>query len=125
MFLSIDGILDSLRDGTAVGASDCSFKDKSGATCWILENATGKERIVGLINVPRHDDEHDTYRNEITGLYGIVIAVEMLANVRDISGAKLEVGCDGLNALHRYFLANDDDISYTYTHLFFLVLYTV
>ena len=33
MSLSIDGILDSLRDGTEVGVSDGSFKDKFGTDC--------------------------------------------------------------------------------------------
>ena len=100
MSISVDGILDSLRDGTAVVVTDDSFKDKFGTMCWILENATGTERIVGLIDVPGHDDEHDAYGSEISGLYGIVMAVDMQVNIGDISGSKLEAGCDGLSALH-------------------------
>ena len=116
MTQSIDGILDSLRDGTAVGVSDGSYKDNFGTACWILENNTGTERIVGLIDVPGHDDEHDAYRSEIAGLYGIVMAVNMLMKIGNISGAKIEVGCDGLSALHRSFWANEADISCTNAH---------
>ena len=75
MTASIDGILDSLRHGTAVGVSDGSFKEIFGTACWILENSTGTERIVGLIGVSGHDDEHGAYRNELAGLYGIAMAV--------------------------------------------------
>ena len=66
-----------------------------------MENSTGTERIVGLIDVPGHDDEHDAYRSEIAGLYGIVMAVKMLVTIGNISGAQIEIGCDGLSALNR------------------------
>ena len=71
---------------------------------------------MGLIDVPGHDDEHDAYRSEIAGLYGIVMAVSMLVKIGNISGARIEVGCDGLSALHRSFWANEEDISCTNAH---------
>ena len=116
MSQSIDGVLDSLRDGTAVGVSDASNKDEFGTASWILENAAGTERIVGLINVPGHDDDHNAHRSEIDGIYGIVMSVSMLVKIGNISGAKIEVGCDGLSALHMFFWANEEDISCTHTH---------
>lgn len=67
-----------------------------------------------------HDNDHDTYRSEITSIYGIVIDVHMLVNIGGISGAKLEVDCDGLSVLNRSFWANEDDISSTHAHFEFL-----
>ena len=37
MTASIDDILQGLMDGSLVGVSDGSFKDKRGTACWILE----------------------------------------------------------------------------------------
>lgn len=60
-----------------------------------------------------HNNEYDAYRSEITHICGIVMAVDMLVQFGDISGAKIEVGCDGLSVLYRFFLAGEDNISCT------------
>ena len=111
MTASIGGLLDNIRHGAAVGFSDGSFKQKFRTACWILENPTGTELIVGIIDVPGHDDEHNAYRSELAGLYGIVTAFEILVKIGNISGAQIEVGCNRLSALHISFWANKDDIS--------------
>lgn len=51
---------------------------------------TRTERIVGLVDVPGHDDEHDAYRSEITGLYGIVMAVKLLVTIGVSLGKRLK-----------------------------------
>ena len=58
---SIDGIIESIKDGTAVGLSDDLFQHRIGTACWIIENGVGTERIIGLIDAPGTIDEHDAY----------------------------------------------------------------
>ena len=52
MTSTIDGIIESIKDGSAVGVSDGSFQHNIGTACWIIENGAGTERIIGLIDVP-------------------------------------------------------------------------
>lgn len=52
-----------------MGVGNGSFKDKVGTACWILENTTGKESIVGLIDVPGHDDTWYSHGGEYVGEY--------------------------------------------------------
>ena len=69
---SIDGIIDSIKNGSTIRVSDGSFQMKFGIACWIIDKKCGSERIVGLIDVPGCSDEHDAYRSELAGLYDIV-----------------------------------------------------
>ena len=113
---SIDNIIKSIKDGSPVGVSNGHFKLKFGTACWIIEDGAGTERIIGLIDVPGTSDEHDAYRSEMAGLYGIGKAVNILEaigkiEVGKIEVGKIEVGCDGLSALNRCFKAGHDEIS--------------
>ena len=100
---SIYGILQGLKDGTLVGVSDGSFKNKRGTAFWIIETQDGSERIVGLTEVPGQEDEHDACRSELVGLFGLVVALKTLTVLGDVRNCGIEVGCDGLSALHRSF----------------------
>ena len=105
MTVSIDGILDNMKSGTKVSVSDCFFKAKFGIQCWIVENDIGTENIIGLINIPGFSDEHDTYRSELAGLYGIAIAMrilEELGGAEDPEQGGIEIGFDGIRALRGY-----------------------
>ena len=82
----IGGVISSLENGTAVGVSDGSFQHKFGTACFIIENKEGTERIVGLIDVPGFSDEHDAYRSELAGLYGLVRATMMLQDIGKLKG---------------------------------------
>lgn len=82
----------------------------------MLENNTGTKIIVGLIDVHGHDNKHDAYMSEITGIYGIVMDVGMLVKIGGISRAKKEVVCDGLSVLHRAFWVGEDNILCTQSH---------
>ena len=75
---SITRIIESIKQGTAVGVSDGSFKDEYGTACWIMEDAQGLERIVGLCEVPGFCDEQDAYRSELTGIYALILVVKLL-----------------------------------------------
>ena len=86
MTAEIGGIISSLENGTAVGVSDGSFQHKFGTACFIIENKEGTERIVGLIDVPGFSDEHDAYRSELAGLYGLVRVTTMLQEIGQVKG---------------------------------------
>ena len=113
---SIQDLVEGIKDGTTIGVSDGSFKDNFGTACWILENASGTERIVGLVEVPGFSDEHDAYRSELAGLYGLILAVKLIVTIGSISSGSIEIGCDGLSALNRGFDTTDDDISSKHSH---------
>lgn len=113
---SIDNIIESIKDGTAVWVSDGSFQNSFGTACWILENGTETERIIGLIDVPGTRDEHNAYRSELAGLYGIGKTISMLEVIGNIERRKIEVGCDGLSALNRCFKSGHDEISSRQAH---------
>ena len=100
---SVDGIFQGLMDGSLVGVSDGSFKEKRGTACWIIETQDGSERIVGLAEVPGQEDEHDACRSELVGLFGLVVAVKTLTALDDVRHGGIEVGCDSLSTLHRSF----------------------
>ena len=55
---------------------------------------------MGLVEVPGHDDEYDTYRSKLTGLFGLVVTVKMLTKIRNVKNEEAEIGCDGLIALN-------------------------
>ena len=69
------------------------------------------ERIIGLIDIPGRKKQHDAYRSELGGLYGIVTAVEILAEISKLKDGGIEIGCDGMSALNRSFWVDMDDIS--------------
>ena len=75
---TIGDIVECIRNGTAIAVSNGLLKDKFSIACSIIENKSGTERIAGLIDVPGFDDEHDAYRSELAGLYGIVVAEDMI-----------------------------------------------
>ena len=116
MTSTIDGIIESIKDGSAVGVSGGSFQHNIGTACWIIENGAGTERIIGLIDVPGNIDEHDAYRSELAGLYGIGKAVSLLEDIGHIESGKIEVGYDGLSALRRCFNVGSDEISSRQAH---------
>ena len=116
MSVSIDSILTDLENGTAVAVSDGSFKDEFGTACWIIENGNGTERIIGLIDVPGGDKDHDAYRSELGGLYGIVSAVKILEDIGGIKSGEIEIGCDGMSALNRAFWVEKEEISSKQAH---------
>ena len=81
-----------------------------------MKGADGIERILDLVDVSGHDDEHDAYRSEVVRLYSLVKIVQLLKKIGGNIGGHLEVGCDGLSALNKCFLDNPQDISSSQAH---------
>ena len=100
---SIDNIVQDIKTQTLVGVSDGSFKDGIGTASFIIENLKGTERIVGLIDVPGHEDEQDAYRSELAGLYGILVVIKQLESYCNRIGGHIIIACDGKGALFKAF----------------------
>ena len=113
---SIDDIIRSVKEGNSIGVSDGSFQLKFGTACWIIENAKGTERIIGLIDVPASSDDHDAYRSELAGLYGILRISILLEKIGNIENGSIEVGCDGKSALEQALTKDKDEVSCNQSH---------
>ena len=113
---SIDDIIRSMKEGKALGVSDGSFQHKFGTACWIIENALGTERIIGLIDVPASSDDHDAYRSELAGLYGILRISTLLEKIGNIEKGSIEVGCDGKSALEQALSKDKSEVTSNQSH---------
>ena len=80
----INSLVEDIKNGTAIGVSDGSFKDEFGTAAWVIENVEGTQRIMGNVLVPGYASDHSAYRSEIAGLYGMVVGVETIARLWNI-----------------------------------------
>ena len=102
-------IADSIRQGSCVAISDGSFKNSYGTACWSLQGDTDEGRIFGPCIVPGNKDDQSAYRSELAGLYGLVTMIEAVCHVHNIKEGKVEIGCDGIQALR--YGTEDSDIT--------------
>ena len=100
---SIGKIIQELSQGTIVAVSDGSYKDGIGTACYIIESEDATERIVGLVDVPGREDEQDSYRSELAGVYGIINFLSILSKYGEINDGHVVVACDGKGALYKAF----------------------
>ena len=102
--ISVDApkfIAESIREGTCVAVSDGSYKDDHGTACWVIENGARTHRIYGPLNSPGHPKDHNAYRSELAGMYGITLIVGSITDVFEIQTGKIEMACNGLSALQK------------------------
>lgn len=60
----VDEMIHDIAKGTALGATDGSFKGEFGAASWVIENAKGSQRITGNILISGHPMDHIVHRRE-------------------------------------------------------------
>ena len=96
-----DTIADALRNGTAIGVSDGSYKLNFGTASWVLEGPTSHGRITGVSIIPGHADDQSPYRSESGGLYGIAVMVALICKVHAIDHGQAIIACDGESALYQ------------------------
>jgi hypothetical protein len=68
-------IAEAIRNGTAVGVSDGSFKDQFGTAYWILQGETADGEMNGPCTVPGSSEVQSAYCSELAGLYGMITMV--------------------------------------------------
>ena len=61
--------------------------------------------------------EHDAYRSEISGVYGLVLIVNLPEDLGDIAKGEIEIRCDGLSVLRRGFDVGYEEISSKHAHI--------
>jgi hypothetical protein len=91
-------IAEAIRNGTAVGVSDGSFKDQFGTAFWILQGKTADSEMKGPCTVPGSSDVQSAYRSELAGLYGMITMVNAICAFHKIETGAIELGCDGIQA---------------------------
>ena len=112
----IDEIVRDINKGTAVAVSDGSFKGMGGTAAWIIENESGSQRIMGVVNVPGTVLDQSAYRSEIAGIYGSVLVIETIKDTLKLDKGGITIGCDGKNALEQAVLVKDNVLSCQQQH---------
>ena len=88
MTAAIDEIIKDIEAGTVVGVSDGSVKDKFGTASWILENASGSQRIMGNVLIPGFKSGQSAYRSEIGEIYALVMVAELIKRIWNLGKIK-------------------------------------
>jgi hypothetical protein len=65
----------AIQDSTALAISDGSYKDSCGTASLVIERVNKVGRIRADNVVPSSPEDQSAYRSELSGLYGIVLAV--------------------------------------------------
>ena len=66
--------------------------------------------------MPSSRKDHDAYRSELGGSYGIVKAVDILVEISKLKEGGIEIGCDGMSTVNRSFWVDKDKISSKQAH---------
>lgn len=72
---------------------------KTGTAAFIGEDSTKEHQIEGSIIVPGVKKVQNSTRSELAGILAILQYIISIQDANDISGGKVEIGCDGLAAL--------------------------
>ncbi len=100
---SIEQVISSIRDGTAVAVSDGSYSphNKRGAASWTIEATNRAQYIRGSSIAPGPLELQNPYRSEILGVLAILQTLVDLCKSNDITEGHVSVHCDGLTALRQ------------------------
>ena len=100
----LDRLCSLIRQGAElVGVSDGSYKFERGAAAWTIRAPGSPESTIsGCCNCPGSTTDHSAYRAELSGLYGLFVAVRRLQQLTD-SAVNIQLSCDGLSALNQVF----------------------
>ncbi len=94
----------ALIQGNAIVVCDGSYKDHFGTAGFVLQRwDQHHSRILGANATPGHPDDQNPYRSKIGGIFGIIVVVEALVNLYDISHGTIELACDCKSGLTTIF----------------------
>jgi hypothetical protein len=91
----------ALRAGTAVALSDGSYKDQFGTSAMIIEAENSSHNIIAVNVVPGNAEDQGSFRSELSGIFGLVIMVNVICKVHNITYGAIECGCDGQVVLNK------------------------
>jgi len=85
--------------------TDGSFKDTFGTAAWILECSETSQRMTGQVVAPGSDQDHSSYRSELSGVYAVLLVVSKLCSYFNVDEGSVVLGCDSQSALATAFAA--------------------
>ena len=99
---SINNLINSIVQGTAIGACDGSFKEEvsNGTAGWTIENLSGESFITGITLIPGNQEDQSAYRSELGGILAIVNKLKELCTTYNIAEGALTLYCDNISALY-------------------------
>jgi hypothetical protein len=101
-----------IRNGTALGLTDGSFRDQCGAAAFTIRSDIAiKHNDFILVNhTPGSPKDIDPYRAELGGTLGVVLTVNRLLSATpasDLTNAIVTLACDCLSVLQKLFTEYD------------------
>jgi hypothetical protein len=111
----------AIIDGDAIAVSNGSFKEDYGTAGWTLRGQDDEIFMTGVNVTPGKSSTQSAFRSELSGLYGVVTAVEVVCKVFTLTTGQITVACDGESALDYVFDWNNRFIRASTPHLDLIV----
>jgi hypothetical protein len=92
-------LANAIRQGTAIAVSDGSLKLDIGTSAFILTSSTDDHCVVGANQVPGKVKDGDSHRCELAGIFAVLVLVEVLVRVFEITQGSVHLACDNKSAL--------------------------
>jgi hypothetical protein len=101
-------IAQALSHGTAIALCDGSYKEKFRTAGFALQsNTTSRHhRIIRANATSGHPDDQNPYRSEVAGIFAIVVLVDAIVHIHNITNRSIELGCDCESGLMAIFSHN-------------------
>jgi hypothetical protein len=90
----------AIQHSYAKAVSGGSFKESCRMLAFLLFGTTEEPLLLWWNGVLGSLKMESAYRNELAGIAGIIMGVELICNRCDITQGSIEVGLDGSEALH-------------------------
>ncbi len=107
---SIVNLLQAINNGTMLAVSDGSYCPETfkGTAAWTIETQDGSEFITGCSIIPSTTETNSAYSCELGGILAIIHMISWIEKSHNLTGGTVKIGCDGLSALNRSFLFQQD-----------------
>ena len=91
-------LAESIRQGTAIAVSDgsCHLVEQFSTSAFIMEGPDSQHRWKGVNVTPGMAKDHCSYRSELSGIYAIIVATQVLCRHHSITSGSVEVGVDAI-----------------------------
>ncbi len=110
-----DHIAEAIQNSHCFAVTDASLKYTTGATAFTLVSHTNHGRITAVNTVPGPLDDGDSYRSELSGIYGILVLIHLFCVHYNITHGAVHVRCDNESSLRVFdpwFIPDPSDNSF-------------
>ena len=112
-------IAQAIQTNHCFAVTDASLKHFTGASAFTIVGTTDLGRITAVNTVPGPINDGDSYRCELSGIYGILVLVSLLCEHHIIHHGAVHVRCDNLSSLRvfdSWFIPDPSDSSFDLTN---------